>query len=81
MLRPFRHLGGEVWMETSMTVRPASRSSLDTVPPVERSSTFWDARYLQKGTMLVLSETEIRARVMGMTLVWEPAVVLVESGE
>ena len=43
-----------------MTVSPASRS-FAAVPPVDKSSTFLEARNEANGTIPVLSETEIRA--------------------
>ena len=54
-----------------MCSKPASRSFL-AVPPVESSSTFLEARKVANSTMPALSETEMRARVMGTTSASEP---------
>src|SRR5262245_56890360 len=60
--------GKPVWAETSVTASPASISAL-AEPPVESSATPRSARKRAKATRPVLSETEISARVMGISVI------------
>ena len=62
-----------------MTSSPASRSFF-AVPPVDNRCTFLEARNLQKSTIPVLSETEMRARVVGTTSCCDPLIEWVVRG-